>query len=178
MIKQFFRNAFLQRFNTMRLGLFIGLTLIMTALPLQATINDTFSNTKLSTNFVNLIGLGDLNLTVETKIKEKESLLIGAHKNSDIETNKYSGEEGGFIGYRVYPSLISMNTGLSGEYFQLTFGANKEHDNYAKSVEFWVGKSTYLGTNLGIEFGVGLGRKFKSKSAPIALAGINLIYSL
>ena len=162
------------------LGLLLGLSIFNVSTPLQADTNkkQTFGDTKLGTNFVNLIGLGDLNFALETKVRYKESIIIAAHKNYDTNTNKYSGEQGGLIGYRIYPSLVSNDEGLSGEYFQLTFGTNKEEEIYANSVEFWVGKSTYLGTNLGIEFGVGLGRKYKKDSSPMVLAGINLIYSL
>ena len=162
------------------LGLLLALSIFIGSSPLQAEIEEkqTFGNIKLSTNFVNLIGLGDLNVSVETKVRHKESIILGAHKNYDTQTNKYSGEQGGLIGYRIYPTLLSDEKGLSGEYFQLTFGTNKEENQYANSVEFWVGKSTYLGTNLGIEFGVGLGRKYKNNSSPMVLAGFNLIYSL
>ena len=165
-----------------RLSIFLTIiTFIFTTSLTQAKdegYKNEFGDTKISTNFVNLIGLGDLNFSIESKFKSKESILLGAHQNKDKNTNLYTGTHGAYIGYRIYPTLITNSSGLSGEYFQLTIGTNKDGEDYSTSVEFWLGKSTYLGSNLGIEFGVGLGRKYTENSTPMVLGGVNLVYSL
>ena len=146
----------------------------------HAEIRKEFSDLKLSTNFVNLIAFGDLNVSLERKVKEKESLLVGIHSNSDSLTSKTTGTSGGYIGYRVYPTIVSSSSDLSGGFVQLTFGLNKfnKYKGLTKSVEFWIGKSTYIGTNLGVEVGLGVGRQYEDDSKPMGLAGLNLVYSL
>jgi len=163
---------------------FIILAIIMVGSVLSvdghAEIRKEFSDLKLSTNFVNLIAFGDLNISLEQKVRGKESLLVGIHSNSDSETIKTTGMNGGYIGYRVYPTIVSSSSDLSGGFVQLTFGLNKfkQYDGLTKSVEFWIGKSTYIGTNLGVELGVGVGRQYEDDSKPMGLAGLNLVYSL
>jgi hypothetical protein len=133
---------------------------------------------KLTTNFVNLLALGDLNLSYETIIGKKNSLIVGAHYNPDSSTSKYSHERGAHIGLRSYPEFLRQSEGQSGDYIQVTFGANKnsESERVVPSVEFWLGHSNYLGSNIFIDFSVGLGRQFRENSNMMAMFGLDLSF--
>ncbi|MFT5171496.1 MAG: hypothetical protein ACI9BD_001273, partial [Candidatus Marinamargulisbacteria bacterium] len=91
-------------------------------------------------------------------------------------TQGLTGKSGAFVGYRIYPELVNVQPGISGDFIQFNLGLNDETDQTATSLELWFGNAMDMGTDLHLEVAAGIGRKYKEDAKVFVMAGINLAY--
>ena len=135
---------------------------------------------KINTNLITTILLNDLNLGYEGKIDKNRSFLVGSHLNSTKYNKDMTGDYGFFGGLRIYNS-----DSLFGPFMQVTLGLNHETISYENntsgiipSLELWIGRSDLFTDPIFIEYGIGIGKKFKSAAEPFFMAAVNIGFVL
>ena len=140
-------------------------------------------NSKLGTNALSAIILGDINGFFEKKISKRVSFVSTAHYITSKTFKELETDFRGTIGLRSYGfkshydnpyKNIFKNTSLIGAFFEFKTGLIRIDGKLKNSIEFGGGKTYLFNENLYYEWKLGLSRIFGETSeieSPVTLTG-------